>query len=182
MNFPYTELVKSKNLKFSVTGHSSGLGKRIIELFGGQGFSRTNGFNIEQEIDRSRIIEASIGCDVFINCAHSSFFQTNLLYEADRIFENKIIVNMSSNTGDGIKDFRHPYASEKSALDKASEQLFYDGRNRVINLRPGFFDSPRVKNIEQNKMKLEEVIEAMCFCMSVPFSVKEMTFVPPLEK
>ena len=40
-------------------------------------------------------------CDIFINCKHDGFSQVELLYEAAKL--NKRIINIGSNSPDGIK-------------------------------------------------------------------------------
>ena len=76
-------------------------------------------------------------CDVFINCKHDGFQQVELLYEAAEL--DKRIINIGSNSPDGNKSWRHPYAVQKAALDKANEQLFYQGID-TTSIRFGYFD------------------------------------------
>jgi NADP-dependent 3-hydroxy acid dehydrogenase YdfG len=48
-----------------------------------------------------------------------------MLYELHRKWKNKtkVIVNLGSNTTDGMKDFPHPYTAHKASLEAASLQL-----------------------------------------------------------
>ena len=56
-----------------VTGHTGGIGKAIYDHFISKGWdvkgmSRSNGYNIVD--DQERVIEESVGCDIFVNCAY----------------------------------------------------------------------------------------------------------------
>lgn len=116
-------------MKFAITGHTRGLGAAIArQISCGHsfvGFSKSNGYNILDKEDRKLIIEQSSDCHVFVNNAHREYAQTDLLYELWDMWKdkNKLIVNIGSNTTDGIKLFPHKYTAEKIALEKASEQL-----------------------------------------------------------
>ena len=114
-------------------------------------------------------------CDIFINCKHDGFSQVELLYQAAKL--NKRIINISSNSGDGIKSKPHIYAVEKNALDKANEQLFYQGVN-TTSVRFGYFDSPRVKQINEKKMSIDYCVSIIDWIIQQPHRVKEVTICP----
>jgi NADP-dependent 3-hydroxy acid dehydrogenase YdfG len=113
-------------------------------------------------------------CDVFINNAHAGWAQVDLLYQ---IFEQwklqpKHIINISSNSGDGIKNYVHPYAVQKTALDKASEQLnaIREAKCRVSNLRPGWLDTQRIRelNVSEPKIALSEMAQLIEWVVCLP--------------
>ena len=114
-------------------------------------------------------------CDVFINCKHDGFNQTSLLYEAAGL--GKQIINIGSNSSDGIKKKPHLYAIEKAALEKANEQLFYQGVNTTI-IKFGYFDSPRVKDVDAKKMSIEYCCSVIQWILLQPHRVKEITVCP----
>ena len=114
-------------------------------------------------------------CDVFINCKHDGFEQVNLLYQAAEL--NKRIINIGSNSPDETKRVKHIYAVEKSALDKANHQLFYQGINTTI-VRFGYFDSPRVAHIDKKKMSIEYCVSIIDWILNQPHKVKEITVCP----
>ena len=116
-------------------------------------------------------------CDIFINCKYDGFQQVELLYKAANL--GKTIINISSNSGDGIKYRFHLYAIHKSALDKANEQLFYNGFN-TTSIRFGYFDSERVAHINKSKMSIEYCGEIIEWILSQPHRVKEITICPKL--
>ena len=114
-------------------------------------------------------------CDVFINCKHDGFQQVELLYKAAEL--DKRIINIGSNSPDGNKSWRHPYAVQKAALDKANEQLFYLGVDTTI-VRFGRFDTARVAHIDAPKMPVSYCVEVIGWILSQPHRVKDMTVCP----
>ena len=98
-------------------------------------------------------------CDIFINCKHDGFSQVELLYEA------------------GIKAHPHIYAVQKSALDKANEQLFYQGVDTCI-VRFGYIDTPRVEHIDDKKMSVDYACQVIFWILRQPHRVKELTVCP----
>jgi hypothetical protein len=138
-------------MKYAITGHTQGLGMAFANLSSVQknfiGFSRSNGFDIASQESRRSIIESAKSCDVFINNAHSGYAQTTLLYELYTSWkdQNKIIINIGSNTTTGVKNHIWPYSAQKAALDKASEQLSnLDNLCKVVLFRFGWIGTDRV--------------------------------------
>ena len=112
-------------------------------------------------------------CDVFINCKHDGFQQVELLYKAAEL--NKKIINIGSRASDGIlkKNNRFLYAVQKSALDKANEQLYYQGVDTTI-LKFGGFDSP-VNQSTKPKMTIGYCVSVVDWVLNQPYRVKELT-------
>jgi len=142
-------------MKFYITGTRRGLGKMLREKY--------------------NTVDSLQDCDVFINCKHDGFEQVKLLYQAAEL--NKRIINIGSNSPDETKKVKHIYAVEKSALDKANHQLFYQGINTTI-VRFGYFDSPRVARIDKKKMSIEYCISVIDWVLNQPHRVKEVTVCP----
>jgi len=142
-------------MKFYITGTRRGLGKMLREKY--------------------NTIDSLQDCDVFINCKHDGFEQVKLLYQAAEL--NKRVINIGSNSPDETKKVKHIYAVEKSALDKANHQLFYQGINTTI-VRFGYFDSPRVAHIDKKKMSIEYCISVIDWVLNQPHRVKEVTVCP----
>jgi len=141
--------------KFYITGTRRGLGKALYEKY--------------DTVDNLN------DCDIFINCKHDGFNQVELLYKAAEL--GKQIINIGSNSPDQDKRQPWPYAVEKAALDKANEQLFYQGINTTI-IRFGYFDSPRVAHIESKKMPIEYCCGIIGWVLRQPHRVKEITICP----
>jgi hypothetical protein len=142
-------------MKFYITGTRRGLGKMLREKY--------------------NTVDSLQDCDVFINCKHDGFEQVKLLYQAAEL--NKRIINIGSNSPDETKKVKHIYAVEKSALDKANHQLYYQGVNTTI-VRFGYFDSPRVAHIDKKKMSIEYCISVIDWILNQPHRVKEITVCP----
>ena len=145
--------------KFYITGTRRGLGEALTDYFE----------SIYECVDSLE------ECDIFINCKHDGFKQVELLYQAAEL--NKRIINIGSNSPDETKRVKHIYAVEKSALDKANHQLFYQGINTTI-VRFGYFDSPRVAHIDKKKMTIEYCMSVIDWIINQPHKVKEITICP----
>ena len=142
-------------MKYYITGTRRGLGKALEEKYG-------NCESLEE-------------CDVFINCKHDGFNQVYMMYRAADL--NKRIINISSNSGDGNKKKPHVYAVEKNAIDKANEQLYYQGID-TTSVRFGWFDSERVSHINEDKMSIEYCVGVIDWILQQPHKVKEITITP----
>ena len=142
-------------MKFYITGTRRGLGKALVDRYG-------NCDSLDE-------------CDVFINCKHDGFNQIEQLYVAANL--NNRIINISSNSGDGIKKKPHIYAIEKNALDKANEQLYYQGVD-TTSVRFGYFDSERVAEINEPKMSINYCVSVIDWVLDQPHKVKEITITP----
>tara|TARA_B110000503_G_C6895909_1_gene308735 strand:- start:81 stop:575 length:495 start_codon:yes stop_codon:yes gene_type:complete len=144
-------------VKMHITGARRGLGKALADKYGNVSLDE---------------------CDVFINCKHDGFSQIDLLYIASE--KGKRIVNIGSNSPDEQKKVPHRYAIIKGALDKANDQLFYQGVDTTI-LRFGYFDSPRVSHINTNKMSIDYCVYIVEWVLDQPHRVKDITVSPRKE-
>mgnify|MGYP000161780065 FL=1 len=142
-------------MKFYITGIRRGLGKALKDKLG--------------------CVSSLEECDVFINCKHDGFKQVELLYNAAALDLN--IINIGSNSPDQNKSKPHVYQIEKGALDKANDQLFYQGIDTTI-IRFGYFDSPRVEHIKDKKMSIEYCISIIEWILKQEHRVKELTVCP----
>lgn len=138
--------------EYYITGIRRGLGQKLWQEFG--------------SVDRLE------DCDVFINCKHDGFRQVDWLYRAADL--GKRVINIGSNAADGIKKTPRPYSIQKMALDKANEQLFYQGVNTSI-IRLGYIDSPSVAHVKAEKISLDDCVDVVKWVLSNPNRVKEVT-------
>jgi hypothetical protein len=88
-------------MKYAITGHTQGIGKRFFERYNPNviGFSKSTGYDITNQIDRARIINKSLECDIFINNAHDEFGQTLILIDLFKKWHfdsSKTIINIGS--------------------------------------------------------------------------------------
>ena len=142
-------------MKFYITGTRRGLGLALKEKYS--------------------TVDTLEDCDIFINCKHKGFEQVTLLYQAAEL--DKKIINIGSNSPDTKKDKPWIYAIEKSALDRANDQLFYQGVDTCI-VRFGYFDSPRVAHVDAKKMSIEYCVSIIDWILQQPHRIKEITVCP----
>lgn len=164
-------------MKLAITGHTKGLGLAIYNHFKGDheilGFSRSNGFDISSLVCRQQILEALENCDIFFNNAYNNFDNSQfiLLKEVFTLWKNsnKIIVNISSRH---ITD-NHPYCFTKKEQDIFCDTNIYKSP-KIINLKPGLIDTPRVKNQNGNKMTTDQVLNILNFALQN--DIRSITF------
>jgi hypothetical protein len=89
-------------IKIALTGHTKGLGENLynnlIKTHTVKGFSRSNGYDIKNPVDRQRIVSESLAMDVFINLVHNYYHQTDLLVALHKAWQGQdsLIINVSS--------------------------------------------------------------------------------------
>jgi hypothetical protein len=147
-----------------ITGHTSGIGKALFDIFpSALGFSRSNGYDITQKSSRDKILNEISECDVFINNANSEFGQQYLLYELWEQWKEKdrLIINIGSRAADFVHDERYPhyrYSIQKQALESASKYMTHCMKPcKVMCIKPGYVDTPGVRNITAIKMDPKEL-------------------------
>lgn len=148
-------------MKVAITGHTSGIGKSLSEIFvNSLGFSKSNGFDLRSEFYRRKMYTHIHGCDVFINNADLGWHQTSLLYELWEQWKDKekVIVNIGSNASDYNQNFARPYNIQKRALEDACLQLQQASQPcKVVLIKPGYVDTPRVSSISATKIDPNEL-------------------------
>ena len=132
-------------MKIAITGHSSGIGQALANIYRAQGheiveLSRRNGYNIRSLPKVAGMIEP---CDMFINNAQVGFAQTELLWEVWRRWQgqDKIIINISTQMvmmQHAPKPEWDEYLVQKKTLEMAQETMTYRSElPRLILERPG---------------------------------------------
>lgn len=181
--------------KIAVTGHTSGIGNLIYSNYNCRGFSRSNGYDLSSSDTIDRMLLEVEECNIFINNAFPYIDETNykhmhiqtqLLYEIynNWKYENKLIINIGSNTTDGIKKDVWPYSAAKESLEKASEQLTYHSGNCYVSLlKLGFVETDRiVKNFpKEPKLPLTSLTKSINFIIDnwqSNVKVKELSLIP----
>lgn len=177
-------------MKIAITGYSSGIGKAIHDGFAEQGheivgYDLYTKHNVSTEHNVRMLAEDAIDCDMIVINAYCGFSQTILLYEMFALWTNqdKTIVVVSSRSTDlvdkPIEQCPNNYVVHKASLDLAVNQL----RNipvsgpRIINLRPGWVDTPLVKHVSSvAKMDPADVFEILDWCLTHKNSILEITF------
>jgi len=119
-------------MKYAITGHTQGVGKRAFERLSpdARGFSKSTGYDITIREHRQRIIHESSDCDIFINNATDGFGQTYLLIDLARAWQNqpdKKIINVGSRISEILlpENMLHlaEYQAEKISVKTMSLRL-----------------------------------------------------------
>jgi NADP-dependent 3-hydroxy acid dehydrogenase YdfG len=115
---------------YAITGHTQGIGKALFERLSPNviGFSRSTGYNINSKADRSRIIEESKDCDIFINNAYSSFGQVSMLIDLFLEWKDldKKIINVGSRAAEHALPKKKIHLLEYSSQKKALKVIIPD--------------------------------------------------------
>jgi NAD(P)-dependent dehydrogenase (short-subunit alcohol dehydrogenase family) len=138
--------------KVSITGHTSGIGLNLFEIFSANGhavtgYSRSNGSDIEDSNVRRRIIEETEDCDIFINNAYSPNGQTMLLKELSSRWDGqpKKIINVSSKLSFfelGKISVLDEYIKQKSEQNEIIQRRFSTAYPQIMNVIIGLVDTP----------------------------------------
>tara|TARA_A100001011_G_scaffold392817_1_gene481260 strand:- start:7441 stop:8031 length:591 start_codon:yes stop_codon:yes gene_type:complete len=176
-----------------ITGTSRGIGKAIKERLEEEGhtvigLNRADGFDLKRLYGSLEVglLKALKEADVFINNVHYEYVQVKLLRSAFSLWQkqNKVIINMSSTTGDKSKDGvlgrkidpkMFDYQIQKITLDTTAQKLSDLGRCKVVNIRPGWVDTEASKYYKPplglTKLKPEVVAETVSYIINQPWEV-----------
>lgn len=177
-------------MKIGITGHTHGIGKATYELLESRGhtvkgFSRQNGFNIDNVFNRKEILKEVEDFDVFINNAFSPN-QTTLLQELIELWDgkDKLIINIGSKIT--MMNFIIPGQEQYVAEKKKQEQII---RNRLphpfpqlTNLMIGLTDTRMVANWEGCKLDPNHLATTMEFIINNKDFIEVQTMVIDVPK
>ena len=163
-------------MKVAITGHTSGIGKSLAQVYEKHGhdvmgFSRANGYDITKPEDRSRIIQHSQDCDLFINNAYSGFAQADLLFDLYTAWfgQKKRIVNISSSQTTRWETTYHNirYRTHKVALEAACEFLWNKNPWPEVTLvSPTMTETPMTEyRVSPNKVDPDVFAETVYQCL-----------------
>lgn len=172
-------------MKVAITGHTQGIGQALADLYPDHiGFSRSNGYNIGNNSLQQKIVNESLGCDVFINNAYCSNAQSKLfskIFELWRYDKNKTIVNIVSRSRYDTH-FEREYSNNKRDLaNLANPGFMYDRSCRIINISPGWVATERVseiwlKNNDHPYITAKECAKYVKWALDQDLEIGELSF------
>jgi short-subunit dehydrogenase involved in D-alanine esterification of teichoic acids len=152
-------------MKVFVTGHTSGIGKRLFDTYKNNnhdvfGFSRSSGYDINDVNVRKHIIEQTEDVDIFINNAYSNPGQTMMLKELVTAWEgkNKKIINISSKLSflpKGKIPLLDDYIDQKSEQNKFVVSQITKSNPKITNIIIGLVDTPMAQSFLSVKINPE---------------------------
>jgi len=165
-------------MKIAITGHTKGLGAELVKLLEPDheimGFSRTNGYDIEQPGTIDRIVSNVSDCDIFINSAKCWWSQIDMFSKLllDWQGKKKRIINIGSHvTVWNYKTDRpnfpkisaNHYVAYKTALKAASYHAWENNDWPLIHLvQPGPFVNTGFKPYpDRTWMETEQVAKSI---------------------
>jgi len=155
--------------KVAITGHTSGIGLNLFEVFSANGhevtgYSRRTGSDIEDPDVRKRIIDENADCDIFINNAYSPNGQTKLLEELVAHWDSqpKKIINVSSKLSFfelGKVSVLDDYIKQKSQQNEIIQQRFSTAYPQIMNVVIGLVDTPMSTVFQSPKLDPQTLSE-----------------------
>lgn len=176
-------------IKIAVTGHTSGIGAALFETYELRpnievyGFSRSNGFDINDPAIRETIVNQVGDFDVFINCAYCDG-QTQLMHDIvdDWIFDDgKHYIHIGSANSirrDADTAPRISYATDKLA-QRTSLEYYQDIEDRMLKiscLEPGMVNTPYNKEKTDLKLPILEVEDMVEFVRQSNVEIRLLRF------
>ena len=156
-------------MKVAITGHTQGFGNSLYKIFKSRGhdivgFSRSNGFDISNNLIREQIINEIKNFDVFINNAYHPQGQIDMLNEILKCWDNteKIVVNISSLIV--YKDSPH---------FKGELELYRDSKIKLNNIIKNYKGSVKILSNSIDTESLAELIHVV-IKNSNNFFIKEL--------
>jgi short-subunit dehydrogenase involved in D-alanine esterification of teichoic acids len=163
-------------MKVFITGHTSGIGKSLFDTYKNHnhdvfGFSRSTGYDINNEATRKLIIEQSKDADIFINNAYSNPGQTQMLTELAGAWEGKSkkIINISSKLSflpKGKITQLDDYIDQKTEQNNFVVSQITKANPKITNIIIGLVDTPMSQSFLSVKIN-PETLSKFIYQMSI---------------
>jgi hypothetical protein len=165
-------------MQWSITGHTSGLGKYLYEYFSSKvpinGLSRSNGFDILT--DQNKIMAKVSHSDVFINCTHHGDCQKQLLLSLVNKVKNIIVIGTSMQMFDDFLSLS--YIQEKRNLSECCRLLSVDPSIKTNILLINISFLPRTESSlmdTDNNIEYQDVADIIDYWMTHK-NISEISF------
>lgn len=156
-----------KKLNIAITGHTTGIGHAIFNTFKNNnhnivGYSRSNGFDISNELIQTQILKDCEHLDVFINNAYAPKAQTVLLEKFINLWKgtDKLIINLSSKLvfyPGKTNEFFDMYMADKKEQNALCAKRFHCDQPRILNIMPGLVDTKMSNIFSSPKMTCDNL-------------------------
>ncbi len=150
-------------MKIIITGHTRGLGKRFYEHFVSDtnneviGFSKRQGTDLNVSIDA--VVEAALGCDLFINNAYAGRKQIELI----KRLNNKVKMIVVSGSQGGFFNNLIPteYGKNKKDLSEICHLVSLDKNSstKILHLDLSCLEGNEVDIDDPDNLKCDYTIE-----------------------
>ncbi len=153
-------------MKVAITGHTKGIGSALYDQFTSRGhdvlgFSRSNGYDIDLEDTRIKIISQSLDCDIFVNNAYSFTSQCLLLQDIIKAWtdQRKIIVNIDSKSifAPVVPNFMQQYVDDKKRQHEIVQALKFKANPYVMELILGLVETDMAEVFVAKKLSASDV-------------------------
>lgn len=164
--------MNTEKTKIVITGHTSGIGLALYNHFKDNynciGCSLSTGYDISDAGTREKIVKLTEDCAVFVNNAYSDVSVDSQLDLLKAVYESwngddKILINISSRIND-FDNLNNPWLV-RYAKSKLRQDQYCRGK-KIVNLRLGATDTPRVKWMTGDKIDTADVIKVVDFILS----------------
>lgn len=175
-------------MKCVITGHTSGVGQYLFEYFTSKGWevvgmSRSNGYDISKDIDK--VIQDSIGADLFINNASCGSSQLELLRNLSTVIPN--IVTMGSAGTEFTNIWGKQYTLDKKELEEKFKLISMNTAVANMLLIKLSFAETSYSREKQNRLDSDftisynEIARAIEFWLDNP-KIRQLDFVIKLTE
>jgi len=138
--------------KIALTGHTRGIGKALADIFTAQGhnvegYSKSNGYDIGEQLVRNTILEQTKNFDIFINNAYHPSGQTALLDSVITQWNetDKLIINISSKMVHYALSGFEEYVSAKTKQNQIVKNRVFTNKPKILNIIVGAVDTDMAK-------------------------------------
>jgi lipopolysaccharide export LptBFGC system permease protein LptF len=157
-------------MNIGITGHTKGLGKYLYKELDAIGYSRTNGYELNQY---QNIIKDAEDLDVFINNTFHPKYQQQLFLNLFGKWKdsNKTIINiLNLSTILQSEPNGHQYLESKKSFHKTIIKTMKDNKKKKVRLSNLYLGTLQGNENypNKNKLKYKEVLNSIQYILSCP--------------
>jgi len=150
-------------MKIVITGHTRGLGLHIYNHFVNLGhevigLSKSNGYDLETDIDKVINFVKNSKCDYFFNNAYVGITQAILIKE---LSEHTIVITSGSMAANGYALYKvqNPYCIDKYKIEMIHIDVKRNNPLPMLLLKMGYLEN----YLDKDPIKYSEILSAIDF-------------------